>query len=197
MSATNKTPNFNLPLFVGTDIPSWLTDFNGAMTLLDTSLEKVTSEAAAAGVKVDGIQATVDGINSVVATVNTTVTEANKAAQEAKDTAQSAKDTADAAQATAGGLATDVQDAKQSATAANALANQANTKAEGALAKTGGTLSGALDMGGNEINNVADPLSDQDAATKKYVDDKIAEINAKLATFQLVGDQLNITGPSN
>lgn len=31
MSATNTTTNYKLPIFMGTDIPSWLTDFNGAM----------------------------------------------------------------------------------------------------------------------------------------------------------------------
>jgi hypothetical protein len=36
--------------------------------------------------------------------------------------------------------------------------------------KTGDTMSGALDMGSNFIHNVTDPTSNQDAATKNYVD---------------------------
>lgn len=43
MSATNKTPNYDLPIFVGSDIPSWLVDFNNAMTVIDTSI-KTASE---------------------------------------------------------------------------------------------------------------------------------------------------------
>lgn len=49
MSATNKTANYELPKFVGTDKPSWLTDFNGAMTKIDTALHDL-SEGQASGV---------------------------------------------------------------------------------------------------------------------------------------------------
>jgi hypothetical protein len=49
MSATNKTANYNLPEFVGTDKPSWLTDFNGAMTKIDTALHAL-SQGQASGV---------------------------------------------------------------------------------------------------------------------------------------------------
>lgn len=42
MSATNKTANYELPEFVGTDKPSWLTDFNGAMTKIDTALHDLS-----------------------------------------------------------------------------------------------------------------------------------------------------------
>ena len=39
MSHTNTTANYNLPQFVGTDKPSWLTDVNGAMTSIDTQMK--------------------------------------------------------------------------------------------------------------------------------------------------------------
>lgn len=38
MSATNRTANYGFPIFIGTDIPSWLIDWNNAMTLLDTAI---------------------------------------------------------------------------------------------------------------------------------------------------------------
>lgn len=41
------------------------------------------------------------------------------------------------------------------------------------LNASGGTMSGTLDMGANLISNVAEPISDQDAATKKYVDTQL------------------------
>jgi hypothetical protein len=41
------------------------------------------------------------------------------------------------------------------------------------LNASGGTMSGTLDMGGNLISNVAEPTSEQDAATKKYVDTQL------------------------
>lgn len=49
MSATNKTANYELPEFVGTDKPSWLTDFNGAMTKIDAALHEL-SQGQASGV---------------------------------------------------------------------------------------------------------------------------------------------------
>lgn len=39
------------------------------------------------------------------------------------------------------------------------------------LALSGGTMTGAIDMGLNSISNLPSPLSDDEAATKKYVDD--------------------------
>ena len=47
MSATNHTTNYNLPVFVGTDKPAWLVDFNGAMNAIDAQM-KVNADAIAA-----------------------------------------------------------------------------------------------------------------------------------------------------
>jgi predicted nucleic acid-binding Zn-ribbon protein len=66
--------------------------------------------------------------------------------------------------------------------------------------KAGDTMSGALNMGSNKVSAVATPTDDTDAATKKYVDDKVSG-----AAYQLpvagpntlggvkVGTGLNIT----
>lgn len=42
------------------------------------------------------------------------------------------------------------------------------------VAKTGGSMSGALSMGNNKITDVASPVNDGDVATKGYVDGKSA-----------------------
>lgn len=39
MSHTNSTSNYNLPQFVGSDKPTWLTDVNGAMSAIDTQMK--------------------------------------------------------------------------------------------------------------------------------------------------------------
>ena len=39
MSATNTTTNYSLPLFIGTDKPAWLVDWNGAMTDIDSQMK--------------------------------------------------------------------------------------------------------------------------------------------------------------
>lgn len=73
MSASNKTPNYELPIFIGTDKPSWLTDFDGAMTKIDTALHDL-SEAATAGVTkdyVDGqIEIVTNSLNALQSTVD-------------------------------------------------------------------------------------------------------------------------------
>ena len=38
MSHTNRTTNYQLPQFVGTDTPGWLTDVNGAMSDIDAAI---------------------------------------------------------------------------------------------------------------------------------------------------------------
>lgn len=38
MSATNQTTHYELPLFIDTDRPGWLTDFNNAMTKIDDAI---------------------------------------------------------------------------------------------------------------------------------------------------------------
>ena len=49
MSATNATPTINLPLFIGTDKPAWLTDWNGAMNVIDSSIASLqTAEGGTA-----------------------------------------------------------------------------------------------------------------------------------------------------
>lgn len=48
MSATNKTTYLDLPQFIGTDVPSWLGDFNGAMEKVDTGYNNVDIKAGQA-----------------------------------------------------------------------------------------------------------------------------------------------------
>lgn len=46
MSATNTTTNYGLPIFIETDKPAWLVDFNGAMRTIDAAL-KTNADAIA------------------------------------------------------------------------------------------------------------------------------------------------------
>lgn len=66
--------------------------------------------------------------------------------------------------------------------------------------KAGDTMSGALNMGSNKVSDVATPTDDADAATKKYVDDKVSGAEYKLPIAGptklggvKVGSGLNIT----
>src|ERR671911_52741 len=49
--------------------------------------------------------------------------------------------------------------------------------------KTGDTLSGNLDMGNYKINNLADPISDGDACSKKFIDTKIQQESIKTKSY--------------
>lgn len=46
MATTNKTPHYNLPQWVGTDITSWMGDLNPAFSTIDTNIFTAVSSAA-------------------------------------------------------------------------------------------------------------------------------------------------------
>ena len=48
MSHTNSTTNYNLPQFLGTDQPAWLTDINGAFSAIDTAIKSASDTATTA-----------------------------------------------------------------------------------------------------------------------------------------------------
>ena len=48
MTATNKTENYELSQFVGTDRPTWLGDYNGDMSKIDAQLKQNADDIASA-----------------------------------------------------------------------------------------------------------------------------------------------------
>lgn len=62
MSATGKTPNYNLAVYRDYDITSYLTDFNGNMEAIDTALkalsDKITGGEGAIGAPTDFVAST-------------------------------------------------------------------------------------------------------------------------------------------
>lgn len=66
MSATNKTTNYNLPIFVGSDVPSWLTDWNSAMQLLDTAIGNVLTVANKANTDIQLTEAELTEVKKAV-----------------------------------------------------------------------------------------------------------------------------------
>lgn len=80
MSATNKTTYLDLPQFIGTDVPSWLGDFNGAMEKIDTGYNNVniktgqaTSTANSASSKADVNSTAIKSINDELKTLKNAV----------------------------------------------------------------------------------------------------------------------------
>lgn len=73
MGATNKTPNIELPQFVGTDKPSWLGDFNGAMNAIDTFAGKTTGDIGTVTGTANAAKSAADAASASVAALETTV----------------------------------------------------------------------------------------------------------------------------
>ena len=48
MTATNKTTNYELSQFVGTDRPTWIGDYNGDMSKIDRQLKRNADDIASA-----------------------------------------------------------------------------------------------------------------------------------------------------
>lgn len=85
MSSTNKTENYDLSQFVGTDIPSILNDYNGDMRKIDTALYEVNASAGQSATDIAELDArissqsqTIASINGSLASVTTRVTEAEE-----------------------------------------------------------------------------------------------------------------------
>lgn len=68
MSHTNSTTNYNLPQFVGTDQPAWLTDINGAFSAIDTAVKNASDTATTAS----GAATTANTSIGTLSSLNTT-----------------------------------------------------------------------------------------------------------------------------
>lgn len=60
MTATNKTENYKLSQFVGTDRPTWLGDYNGDMSKIDAQLKQNADDIASAAGGLTSVSHTAD-----------------------------------------------------------------------------------------------------------------------------------------
>lgn len=81
MSHSQSTPNYDLPIFVNNDQPTWLGDFNGAMDKIDTGMNTIGAKASTA------LSAANNAVNRV-GTVETTMTNVQATANNAYKLAQ-------------------------------------------------------------------------------------------------------------
>lgn len=81
MTASNETTNYKLPLFADNDQPTWLGDFNGAMSKIDADMNTVGANASTA------LSAANNAVNRV-ATVETTMGNVQATANSAYTLAQ-------------------------------------------------------------------------------------------------------------
>ena len=90
MSHTNSTPNYQLPQFVGTDKPAYLTDFNQAFSAIDTGIHAAKTAADTAGTDITEVEndlnetnQNVTALSSTVSTLQGTVTSVSQTANQA------------------------------------------------------------------------------------------------------------------
>ena len=123
-ASTNKTANYELPQFVGTDKPTWLGDFNEAMADIDAGMHEnasdiasmasdvatATSTASQASQDVTTLTGTVNTLSSTVSSVQTTANNASQTANSALNTANTANGKADANSAIIATNTSDISD---------------------------------------------------------------------------------------
>ena len=73
MSASRKTENFNLPLYNADDATSWLVDFNGAMTELETHLTEMRNNLTTDGEDLVNLEKAVANLNKTTSQLTDSV----------------------------------------------------------------------------------------------------------------------------
>lgn len=106
MASTNKTTNYELSQFLGTDKPSWLSDYNSDMGKIDTAVHTVASTATGADGKADANATAIGTLSNLTTDAKTNlvsaVNEVDAHADSATTTAGQALSSATTAQTNAG-----------------------------------------------------------------------------------------------
>ena len=98
---TNETTNYDLPQFIGTDKPTWLGDFNTAMSTIDTAVGTNASAITSLGTRVTSAEGVASQASSDVASLTSTVNTLSGNVQTVTTTANNAQSTATSALNTA------------------------------------------------------------------------------------------------
>lgn len=73
MSATNSTTNYHFPIFIGTDIPSWLVDWNNAMNSLDSAIASAQKIATKANTDIEAVEANISTLTDTISSLSKNV----------------------------------------------------------------------------------------------------------------------------
>ena len=74
MSATNVTTYYEFPVFVGSDKPAWLVDWNGAMNAIDSAIHEAKAEADANATSISSLQSDVTSLAGSVSSQGSSIT---------------------------------------------------------------------------------------------------------------------------
>lgn len=110
MASTNKTTNYNLSQFIGSDKPAWLSDYNQDMTKIDTAIKNASDTATSASGDIEAALTSIGDLTNLETTTKTNlvaaVNEVNGTAITAQGTANSASNAANTANTNIANLAT-------------------------------------------------------------------------------------------
>jgi hypothetical protein len=87
MSSTNKTTNYELSQFIGTDKPAWLTDYNSDMGKIDAGVATAQSTATGADGKATANATAIGDLTSLTTTAKTNLVAAVNEVKTSADTA--------------------------------------------------------------------------------------------------------------
>ena len=76
-ASTNKTANYELSQYIGTDKPTYLTDYNGDMLKIDTAIKNASDSASTANTSAGTAQNTANSAYNLADGASTTATTAN------------------------------------------------------------------------------------------------------------------------
>lgn len=88
MASTNKTTNYELSQFLGTDKPAWLTDYNSDMSKIDAGINSAQTTATGADGKADTANTAIGTLANLTTDVKTDVVSAINEVDGHADTAQ-------------------------------------------------------------------------------------------------------------
>ena len=107
MSSTNKTTNYELSQFLGTDKPAWINDYNADMGKIDSGIHNAQTTATGADGKADANTTAIGTLASLTTDAKTSLVAAINEVDSHADTAQSTANTANNNAGTAIGKAND------------------------------------------------------------------------------------------
>lgn len=76
MSSTNKTTNYELSQFIGTDKPAWLTDYNTDMSKIDGGIHNAQATANSADGKADSANTNIGNLENLTTSTKTSLVSA-------------------------------------------------------------------------------------------------------------------------
>lgn len=66
VNASNGTDNYGLPIFIATDKPAWLLDWNGAMVAIDSLLKQIDNKASISETELDALKVQIESANTAI-----------------------------------------------------------------------------------------------------------------------------------